>query len=109
MNYCLVVAHDSLVVGGDGLSTERLGFKSPSVQKYVLRFLLQQCHFRQYSYNEYIDHTHVSGKMDEGGRGLAISQRILYKLCLVAYKALNAHRTLDYISDFCIKVSDKRL
>ena len=40
---------------------------------------------------------------------LRVPQRIEYKLCLVTYKALNDHRTPDYISDFCIRVADKRL
>src|SRR6218665_2636654 len=40
---------------------------------------------------------------------LRVPQRIVYKLCLVTYKALNDHRMPDYMSDFCIRVADKRL
>src|SRR6218665_2978113 len=40
---------------------------------------------------------------------LHVPQQVVYKLCLVTYKVLNDHHMQDYISDFCIRVADKRL
>src|SRR6218665_3189932 len=39
---------------------------------------------------------------------LRVPQRSAYKLCLIAYKALNDHRILDYISNFCVMIALSR-
>src|SRR6218665_882968 len=52
---------------------------------------------------------HITDLLRDNLHWLRVPQRIVYKLCLVTYKALNDHRMPDYISDFCIRVADKRL
>src|SRR6218665_3821431 len=52
---------------------------------------------------------HITDLLRDDLHWLRVPQRIVYKLCLVTYKALNDHRMPDYISDFCIRVADKRL
>src|SRR6218665_542459 len=52
---------------------------------------------------------HITDLLRDNLHWLRVPQRIVYKSCLVTYKTLNDHRMPDYISDFCIRVADKRL
>src|SRR6218665_2310747 len=51
---------------------------------------------------------HVTDLLRDNLRWLRVPQRITYKLCLIAYKAI--HNSMpDYITNFCISAADKRL
>src|SRR6218665_1592520 len=52
---------------------------------------------------------HITDLLHDNLHWLHVPQRILYKLRLVTYKALNDHRMTDYISDLSVRVADKRL
>ena len=51
---------------------------------------------------------HVTDLLRDNLHWLRVPQRIRYKLCLIAYKALN-NLMPDYISDLCIRVANNRL